>query len=209
MKQRIELTAKSLGWQLTSKQVFWIEMTVKWICVLMVFVLYSFGIGIVGERRGEKKAELKYQIKLQNYILEQEHIQAEREAALNASNNGFEEMIDQEANLLAKVLYGVKDNSSDDLRTYCWCVFNRVDNPAFANTLDEVISQPNQWMRYNENNDILAKLKQIAREELLVWHDRASRPCSSEYVYMDWTPNDIVLRNDFVAQRSTRYWRYN
>jgi hypothetical protein len=141
--------------------------------------------------------------------LEQEHIQAEREAALNASNNGFEEMIDQEANLLAKVLYGVKDNSSDDLRTYCWCVFNRVDNPTFANALDEVISQPNQWMRYNENNDILAKLKQIAREELLVWHDRASRPCSSEFVYMDWTPNDIVLRNDFVAQRSTRYWRYS
>jgi len=209
MKQRIELTAKSFGLDLTAKQIFMIEMGVKWLCVLMIFVLYSLGLGIVGERRGEKRAEAKYEIKLQNYILEQEHIQAEKEAALNATNSAFEEMIDREANLLAKVLYGVKDNSTDDLRTYCWCVFNRVDNLQFANTLEEVISQPNQWMRYNENNEVLLKIKQVAREELLVWHDRASRPCSSDYIYMDWTPNDIVLRTDFVATRSTRYWRYN
>ena len=209
MKQRIELTAKSFGWELTSKQVFWIEMCVKWLCVLMVFVLYSFGIALIGERKGEKKAEFKYEVKLQNYVLEQEHAQAEKEAALNATNSAFEEMIDREANLLAKVLYGVKDNSTDDLRTYCWCVFNRVDNTQFANTLEEVISQPNQWMRYNENNEILLKIKQVAREELLVWHDRASRPCSKDYIYMDWTPNDIVLRTDFVATRSTKYWRYN
>ena len=209
MKQRIELTAKSFGLDLTAKQIFMIEMGVKWLCVLMVFVLYSLGLGIIGERRGEKRAEAKYEIKLQNYILEQEHIQAEKEAALNATNSAFEEMIDREANLLAKVLYGVKDNSTDDLRTYCWCVFNRVDNLQFANTLEEVISQPNQWMRYNENNEVLLKIKQVAREELLVWHDRTSRPCSSDYIYMDWTPNDIVLRTDFVASRSTRYWRYN
>lgn len=209
MKQRIELTAKSFGLDLTAKQIFMIEMGVKWLCVLMIFVLYSLGLGIVGERRGEKRAEAKYEIKLQNYILEQEHIQAEKETALNATNSAFEEMIDREANLLAKVLYGVKDNSTDDLRTYCWCVFNRVDNLQFANTLEEVISQPNQWMRYNENNEVLLKIKQVAREELLVWHDRASRPCSSDYIYMDWTPNDIVLRTDFVATRSTRYWRYN
>lgn len=206
MKQRIELVAKKMEIRLSEKELFWIEVGIKWICVLMVFVLYSVGLWTISENRVEKRAAAEYKVQLQNYISERDAEDA-RKAAMPLS---LQEQIDLEANSLAKVLYGVKDNSTDDLRTYCWCVFNRVDNPnpIFGSTLDEVINQPNQWMRYSADNDVLSKLKEIAKEELTVWHEGTGRPCSNEYVYMDWTSNDIILRTDFVATRSTRYWRY-
>lgn len=185
--------------------IWWIEVAIKWICILMVFIVYSLTLWSISAHRAEKRAAADYRIQLNNYIMERDA----QDAARTAMPLSLQEQIEIEANSLAKVLYGVKDNSSDDLRTYCWCVFNRIDNPQFGRSLDEVIDQPNQWMRYSPNNDVLQKLKQIAIEELTIWHQGTSRPCSNEYVYMDWSPNDLVLRNDFVAKRTTKYWRYN
>lgn len=184
---------------------FWLEVGIKWICVLMVFVVYSIALWTISESRTEKRLEAQYKQEMQNYISERDA----QDAARTAMPLSLQEQIEIEANKLAKVLYGVRDNSTDDLRTYCWCVLNRVDNPNFADTLEEVINQPNQWMRYDTSNYILEKLKQIAIEELTIWHDGTSRPCTDEYVYMDWSANDIVLRTDFVPIRSTKYWRYN
>ena len=183
---------------------YWLEVGIKWVCVLIVFATYSIAIWTIAEHQAEKKASAAYQIELQNYILERDA----QDAARTAMPVSLQEQINIEANKLAKVLYGVKDNSTDDLRTYCWCVFNRVDNPNFANNLDDVIDQPNQWMRYSSDNYILQKLKDIAVEELTEWHSRV-RPCSDEYVYMDWSAKEIVLRTDFVATKNTRYWRYS
>ena len=174
----------------------------KYALVILAFVAYTIliarGAGAKAERRYEAwKEEWKA-----GYISERE---AEARAAYEA--DPYTIQLNAEADSLARVLYGVKDNDNDDLRTYCWCVFNRVDNKAYPNTLEEVIAQPNQWMRYDPGNPVLDSLYKLALEQLDAWHS-LRRPISSEYVFMSWTEKDIVLRDNFREGSGTRYWRY-
>lgn len=129
--------------------------------------------------------------------------------AAEAMEDPYQLQLNTEADALARVLYGVKDNSQADLITYCWCVFNRVDNSAFPSTLEDVIAQPSQWMRYSPDNPVLEDLYQLARGQLDLWHSGNHRPCSSEFVYMNWSPSRIKLRDHWEEGSGTEYWRWN
>jgi spore germination cell wall hydrolase CwlJ-like protein len=134
---------------------------------------------------------------------------AQQEAARNGMPPDPKvQLREQQAQALAKVLYGVKDNSEQDLRTMCWCVFNRVDSPDYPDTLEEVIDQPQQWMRYDPENPVIDNLYKIAEQELVAWQDGKTRPITSDFVYMNWTPNQIKLRNAWKDGSTTDYWRY-
>ncbi len=139
-----------------------------------------------------------YQQELEAYKAEQEAARVvQYDAALRQT----------EAETVARVLYGVKNNSEKDLRTLAWCIFNRVDNQQYPNTLAGVVSQPKQWMAYSENNAVLDKLYQIAEEEVDRWHS-GHRPVSSDFVYMNWSPSEIVLRNRWEEKSGTKYWQW-
>ncbi len=181
-----------------------VTLLAKYLLVVAVFFSCCVMCGFVGARVGQRKALDVYEGWFDEYKAEQEAV------ALKAiQEDPYTIQLNNEAEMLSKVLYGVKDNDSDDLRTYCWCVFNRVDNAAYPNTLSEVISQPNQWMRYSEVNPVVEYLYQIAREELDKWHTGTRRPVSNEYVFMKWSGDDICLRDSFNETSRTRYWRYN
>lgn len=196
--QKLFLTIKS------NKRAMWIlGYAAKWTLLILVVILYT----IVIHRAAYKKALVVYEGWLQDYKAEQ--IAAAEEAARTVPVDPYQAQLDAEAELLAKVLYGVKDNDENDLKTYCWCVFNRVDNSHFPSTLEDVIAQPNQWMRYDPTNPILENLFQLAREQLDAWHKDSHRPVSNEYVFMSWSSNDICLRNVWAEGSGTKYWRYN
>lgn len=114
-----------------------------------------------------------------------------------------------EAEAVARVLYGIRDNKEQDLRTYIWCIFNRVDNPSreFDATLEDVIAKPSQWMFYDPNYPVTDKLYQIALQEVTRWHEE-ERPCSYVFVYAEWSPDDIVLRDKWEYTSTTNTWRY-
>lgn len=175
----------------------------KWILLFLFFILYTLLIA----RGAEAKAERKYEAWKLRFA---DSYTAQQLAAAEADRltDPWEIQLDAESQMLARVLYGIKDNSSDDLKTYCWCVFNRVDNKDYPDTLEEVINQPQQWMRYDAENPVLEELYQIAREQLEAWHNGDRRPVSSEYVFMNWTPSDLCLRNNWTEGSGTRYWRY-
>ena len=186
-----------------NKRAMWvIGYAAKWALVILALVLYT----IVIHRAAYKKAMVVYDGWMQDYKAEQ--LAAAEEAARTAPVDPYEAQLTAEAELLAKVLYGVKDNDNDDLRTYCWCVFNRVDNKAFPSTLEDVIAQPSQWMRYDQTNPIIENLYQIAREQLDSWHSNTHRPVTNEYVFMNWSKNDICLRDNFNEGSGTHYWRW-
>lgn len=182
------------------KACWYLSLAGKYLIVILLFVL----VFQIGTRVGQKKAFDTYEQWLEDYKIEQEV------AALKAiEEDPYTVKLNSEAEMLAKVLYGVKDNKTDDLRTYCWCVFNRVDNKAFPDTLEDVIGQPQQWMRYDVTNPIIESLYQIAREELDKWYTDSHRPVSSDYVFMNWSNSDICLRDNFYEGSGTHYWRYN
>ena len=168
------------------------------VCLLVVLVLVA-DAAIFG-RLAANKAVADYKA----YLSE---IETERVRAEYAAVEPYERQLNEEADMMAKVLYGVKDNDNDDLRTYCWCVFNRTDNPSFPSSLADVIGQPNQWMRYSEDNPVLENLYQLAREQLDAWHSQR-RPVSNEFLFMNWTEKDIVLRDNFKEGSQTHYWRW-
>ncbi len=115
--------------------------------------------------------------------------------------------MEQEAGWISKVLYGMKDNNEKDLRTAVWCILSRVDNPWYPNSVEDVCRQKDQWMGYSGDNPVLTNLKDLALEELAVWHN-GERPVSQEYVYLYWTPQKVTLRDSFTDGSTTNYWRY-
>lgn len=182
---------------------WWAKLAARYILVILVLIAY----GLAACRMGQKKALETYNLWFEEYKAEQE------EAALNAAREATESdpytiQLNAEADEMARLLYGCRDNDTDDLKTYCWCVFNRVENAAFPSTLEDVIAQPQQWMRYDKTNPIIENLWQLAREQLDVWHTAERRPCSSDFVYMSWSSDDIVLRDNYHTGSNCHYWRF-
>lgn len=184
-----------------NKRLCWmLRLLTRYLICGLALVVYTIAVS----RYAQKQA-------LETYAGWFEEYKAEQEAAAiaEAEADPYTIQLNAEAEMLARVLYGVKDNSTDDLKTYCWCVFNRVDNPNYPSTLEDVIAQPSQWMRYDQTNPIIESLYQIAREQLDAWHTDTHRPVSSEYVFMNWSRNDICLRDNFYEGSMTHYWRWN
>ena len=175
----------------------------KWALLVLALILYTLIVSRVSEARASRKYENWKEEWVSTYLADQEaKTLAQRET------DPYQIRLSEEATMLAKVLYGVKDNDTDDMRTLCWCVFNRTDNAAYPDTLEDVIAQPHQWMRYSPDNPVLESLYQIAREQLEAWRKNGRRPVGSEYVFMAWSEDDICLRDSFVVSSHTKYWRY-
>ena len=111
----------------------------------------------------------------------------------------------EDAKAIAKVLYGVKGNNENDLRTLVWCVLNRVDNKGYPGTVAEVVAQDRQWMGYSDSNPVLDDLFNLALGELDIWYG-GIRPCSPDFVFMNWTPSEITLRDTFEFSSKTHSW---
>ena len=173
----------------------------KWVLIALALILYTVLIA----RAAQAKAAKSFESWKASYVTE--YLAMEDAKAAGAPVDPYEATLRAESEDLARVLYGVKDNSTDDLRTLCWCVFNRVDSAEFGDSVAEVVAQPKQWMGYDESNPVLESLYKLAREELLRWREGAVRPCGTDYVYMQWSPSEIVLRNTWTNSSSTRYWR--
>ena len=126
---------------------------------------------------------------------------------LEYENMTPEEELQQEAEYIARVLYGnARNNSERDQRTLVWCILNRVDSPAYPNTVKEVCQQAKQWMGYSDDNPILNNLYEVAKKELETWHS-GYRPVNLDYIYMSWSSKEIVLRDTYEIGKNTRYWQ--
>ena len=142
-------------------------------------------------------------------ILQMNRAHKEEIQALRAEyeNLTSEELLQQEAEYLAKMLYGTaRNNSERDQRTAVWCALNRVDSIGYPSTVKEVCQQPSQWVGYSDDNPILTNLYDIAMKELETWHN-GYRPVGIEYIYMNWSTKQITLRDTWKKDNDTSYWQ--
>ena len=142
-------------------------------------------------------------------ILQMDSAHKEEIQALRAEyeNLTSEELLQQEAEYLAKMLYGTaRNNSERDQRTAIWCALNRVDSVGYPNTVKEVCQQSSQWVGYSDDNPILTNLYDIAIKELETWHN-GYRPVGIEYIYMNWSTKQITLRDTWKKDNDTSYWQ--
>lgn len=116
--------------------------------------------------------------------------------------------IEQEAEYIAKVVYGTAKNHADSYkRAVVWCILNRVEHYAHPNTVAEVCEQPKQWMGYSSDNPVLDDIYDLALTELKIWHNDGHRPISNDYIYLSWSSKEIILRDTFEENDNTHYWR--
>lgn len=114
---------------------------------------------------------------------------------------------DPDAEFIAKVLYGMRYNSEADLRAVVWCIINRVESPLYPDTIAEVCQQPSQWMAYSDENPVLEDLYDIADGVLVAWRVGGHRPFGSEYLWFNWSSDQITFKSTFEEGANCRYWR--
>lgn len=168
-------------------------------------VLLCVVTGSIVRRNTMNEMEAQYRGKMQAYIDKQE--QERMVAGLVTGEASRQAGMDLEAREIARVLYGIKDNSENDLRTAVWCILNRVDNSAYPANVYQVCSQAKQWMGYAPENPVLDNLYKIAREELEIWYS-GTRPVDNTFIYLNWTPAKVTLRDAWENNSNTNYWRY-
>ena len=74
--------------------------------------------------------------------------------------------------MLARLTWGeARGCTITEQAAVMWCVLNRVDSedPLFPDTIQEVITQKNQFHGYNINNPIWPELEDLARDVLMRW----------------------------------------
>lgn len=183
--------------------------TMLWIVLLIVVSLVSRGCQYISDKEAFEEQTAAIVAEHDAVI---ERMEEERIAAIAAVRAEYEElspeeMIEQEAKYIAKVLYGTaRNNSERDQRTVTWCVLNRVDSAGYPNTVQGVCEQASQWMGYDDDNPVLNNLLEVARKELIKWHD-GDRPVLPDYVYMSWSSKEITLRDTYEKDADTRYWQ--
>lgn len=115
---------------------------------------------------------------------------------------------EEEAEALAKLLYGYRNNSRRDLKTLAWCVLMRVDNPAYPGSVRAVVEQDSQWMNYSGSNPVRDDFTAIAGEILDTYHaGRYPAGLTSDFVYAAWSTDSIKLRDTWEMNSRTEYWR--
>ena len=178
--------------------------------LLCLVIIITAMVNQAGRDRVKYEAQLEEQrIKYEQTIedLRIQHLDELYDMRMSYEQMTPEKELQEEAEYLAKLMYGnALHNSERDKRTLIWCALNRVDNPAFPNTVRAVCEQPHQWMGYAAENPVLTELYNLAMQELQVWHNEY-RPVNYDYVYMSWSSKEIILRDTYEKTNSTRYWQ--
>ena len=190
--------------RLTDKQERFMKRYAFAIGFIFALAVYSVLIcvitGTIVKRNTTAELTLRFEAEMEDYK------NAEMGKRIVTGNDSKTAALREDAKLIAKVLYGVRSNNEKDLRTLVWCVLNRVDNKSYPATVAEVVNQDKQWMGYSEDNPVLNDLFNLAYGELEIWSG-GIRICSPDFVFMNWTPSEITLRDTFEFSSKTHSWK--
>ena len=168
------------------------------------------GLSVKKHTTAEVTAQLtqEYEQNLQEY---KDTIEAERKAEYEKSAEAAKKTtIESAATEMARAFEGIKGitENPDSLRTYGWNMAFRVSSREYPNTFEEVISQKNQYMGYSPANPVIDKKYQIALEVVTAYYN-GTWPVSNDFLYAEWDrTGKIILRDEYLAGRSTNYWWY-
>lgn len=70
--------------------------------------------------------------------------------------------------ILAKLIYGEASivESKTEQAAVVWCVLNRMDDPRFPNTIEEVVKQPYQFAGYSDDHPVYDEYIKLAKDVL-------------------------------------------
>ena len=175
------------------------------------FCIYSILLATYVYARAEKNLtaeyEAQYAQKMDAWVEEQRMEQsrqyflsgeASREAAINQATDAV-------AGAISKLTL-----DQQKLTEAC-CMLARVMNPAYPNSFEEVVEQPNQWMFYDGTNKTFSQHdRDLAESIVRPYMESGIIPngLTAEMVYGYWTNNDFVIRDSYENSGLMHTFRY-
>ena len=190
----------------------WVCLVYNWFIAVTVFaLLFSLGAWAAQIRQDRRDNAIRAEARA---VWEQEQKAEEdaRAAELAAAQASEKAVIDRESDAVARMFYGVHrfvekyHYSESDLETYARCAFNRKDASKTGNSLEVIISQPDQFVGYADSNPVLKDYKQIAEQLVTEWHNETVKPCDTSYQWAELTEKGIFLKDDINADGYARRW---
>lgn len=180
--------------------------TVAMCMICLVISLVIWGVDVHTER----KAEAMTATALASWQAEQDAIQKAEAEQLAAQKASEEYIMKQEAEAVAKAFYGIRlfieryRYTEADLETYARCMFNRAE--ASGATLQSVISRPDQFTGYSDNNLVLDVYYQMALKFVEAWHNETVKPCDIKNQFAELRDDGIWLIPDINVDGYVRRW---
>ena len=108
--------------------------------------------------------------------------------------------------MLARLTWGeARGCTTTEQAAVMWCVLNRVDSedPLFPDTIQEVITQKNQFHGYNINNPIWPELEDLARDVLMRWlTNEEGRVLPPEYCWFSGDGSHNYFRDAYGLKKA-------
>lgn len=120
----------------------------------------------------------------------------------------------EDVEMLAKLIWGEARGvkSTTEKAAVVWCVLNRVDAKGYPNSIEAVITQPHQFVGYDEDYPVTKEHRLIAEDVLCRWYAEKDgktdigRVLPKEYVYF----TGDGCRNHFTSEwRSEDTWDWS
>lgn len=108
---------------------------------------------------------------------------------------------------LAQTLYGECRGCSElQQKAVCWCVFNRVDDSRFPDTIIGVVSAPKQLQGYSPSNPVWENLYDVAYSCMMDWHNGENRVLDPDMCWFSGWSNTNHFRNAWLFEEATKFW---
>lgn len=176
--------------------------------IALTVSIYGWALNVWADARAKEKSAAD----LAAYQAEQQATEDARLKELAAAQASEDAIIKREATAIAKAFYGIRNfvekyhYSDEDLTTYARCVFNRVDASKGLNSVEVIVSTPEQFLAYADGNPVLSEFYEIAQDAVTEWHNETVRPCDISYRYAELTEQGIYLVSEFGADGYARRW---
>lgn len=188
-----------------NKQLTWFLCWVaKWVLLALGIILYTLIIARAADARAAKKYDAWQTRFVDDYLTQQEA------ARVGIPPDPKEELRKQEATALAKLMGGLKlyGYGADQYRTLAQGIACRVANPAYPDSIVEVIEQPGQWPGYSDSNEVTQQNYTLALQILAEIEAQEHPAISQDFVYASFERDGITLRDTWDVTTRSHFWRY-
>lgn len=181
--------------------------TGKKVCCGVLAALFLILWTVVTFRVAQRDAQTRFEAWQTRFVNDYMSMQEAKEIGLPPDPK--EELRKQEATAFAKLMSGLKlyGYGADDYKTLAQGLYCRKANPAYPDTLVEVIEQPKQWPGYSDNNEVTQKDYNLALQILAEMDAQEHPAISSDYVYASFERDGITLRDTWEIGTRTKFWR--
>lgn len=181
--------------------------TAKKVCAGILAALVLVLNSLISFRIAQRDAQISFESWQERFV--NDYMSMQEAAERGMPPDPKEELRGQQATAFARLMSGLKlfGYGADDFRTLAQCIASRVANPAYPNTIVEVIEQPKQWVGYSDTNEVTQKDYALAMQILGEIEAQEHPIISQDYVYASFEKDGITLRDTWDINTRTHFWR--